>query len=515
MAKTSAAEALKEKPKKQSKKQSKKENKAPKHKSSGGHLRRNLGIIAASTVTIITAAFAVTAVAANKCETIYPNTYVAGQNVSNMSDSELADFLNKTYNSDLLKNEKFTLICKDKKLELNASDLNISFDNNAFAEKIKISGRSGGILKNTYDYAKRYFVPQDVNPVVSYDKEKLAASFNEVTKDYEIEPVGHTFVMNADSVTIIGPVNGLKADRDIAMDTVEDQISKMTPAEVNLVPESVKPEAINKDEFYKWLTSDAESAFYEKVDGKVIVHESKPKCDISRESVEQALSDLKSSPDNTVTVAATVTQPAETADVLTANLYKDKLGSYTTNYGASSAARANNVRLATTRIDGTELMPGEEFSYDKTILPRTSANGYMAAPVYVGNKVESGLGGGICQPSSTLYAAALYANLEILERHNHSLTVSYMPPGMDATIAQGVLDLRFRNNLDYPIKISASAEGGILTFNIYGYNPSNTSVELQRSSGGGSYYLTRVVKQNGQVVKTEKMGSSTYGTKEH
>lgn len=90
-----------------------------------------------------------------------------------------------------------------------------------------------------------------------------------------------------------------------------------------------------------------------------------------------------------------------------------------------------------------------------------------------------------------------------------------MPPGMDATIAQGVLDLRFRNNLDYPIKISASAEGGILTFNIYGYNPSNTSVELQRSSGGGSYYLTRVVKQNGQVVKTEKMGSSTYGTKEH
>ena len=198
------------------------------------------------------------------------------------------------------------------------------------------------------------------------------------------------------------------------MNEVEAQLCAMQPGTVELKPERVVPEKLDPDVFYKWLTSDAENAYYEKTeDGKVVVHDGKPKCTVGREEVDAALKNLETAPDNTVTVPVTVTQPENTAEKLKTTLYSEVLGKYATNYGGSSAARANNVRLATSRINGIELMPDEEFSYDKTILPRTSANGYMAAPVYVGNKVESGLGGGICQPSSTLYAAALYANLEI------------------------------------------------------------------------------------------------------
>lgn len=172
------------------------------------------------------------------------------------------------------------------------------------------------------------------------------------------------------------------------------------------------------------------------------------------------------------------------------------------------------MQIATNRINGYELLPGEEFSYDQTILPRTSENGYRAAPVYVGNKVESGMGGGICQPSSTLYCAAMYANLEITERHNHSLMVSYLPPGLDATIAQGVLDLKFKNSTPYPIKISSSAANGTVTFSIWGYNPDNYSVELLRSGGGYSYQVTRIVKKDGAEISRQQMASSRYGKPE-
>ena len=112
------------------------------------------------------------------------------------------------------------------------------------------------------------------------------------------------------------------------------------------------------------------------------------------------------------------------------------------------------------------------------------------------------------------YCAALYANLEIVERHNHSLLVSYLPPGLDATIAEGVLDLKFKNSTPYPIKIAASAASGTVTFSIWGYNPERYSVELLRSGGGYSYQVTRVVKKDGAEVARQKMSSSLYNKPE-
>lgn len=484
--------------------------KKPRHRAKG-HFCRNMAV----TVGIIAvAAAAALTVAANRYGDIYPNTYISDANISKMSEDELREYLARTYDADKIKAGTIKLVCKDDTLNVRCSDLSVGFDNDETLRRAVNSGKTGNIIQNTVSFVKRFCSREDISPVISYDREKLAAAINEVTKKYEIEPVGHTFKINADSVTIIGPVNGLKVNRDAAADAVETQLKNLAPGRVELKPESVKPAALNADEFYTWLTSDAENAYYEKLDGKISVHAGKPKCKVDKETVNKALSDLKTSADNTVTIAAAVTQPADTAEKLKENLYKDQLGTYSTNFGGSSAARANNVRLAAQRINGTELMPNEEFSYDKTILPRTAANGYMAAPVYVGNKVESGLGGGICQPSSTLYVAALYANIEILERHNHSLKVGYMPPGMDATIAQGVLDLRLRNSTGYPVKINASANGGTLTFTVVGYNPDKISVELERYSKGETYYLNRIVKKGGEVIKKEAMRSSVYGKRE-
>lgn len=463
---------------------------------------------------IIVAAFALLTVYANNYTSVFPNTYVSGQLVSNMTDSELAEFITTTYSADKLENATLTLVCKDKTTKLGMAELNIDFNHAAYAEKVMRSGKDGNPLLRGVDFVSRFFDRVDVTPVISYNTEVLAKAFDEATADYEIDPVGYTFNIEKDSVTIHASIDGVKADRNKATADFESQVTAMKIGTITLDPVPVSPEPLDFDEFYKWLTSDAQDAYYEKIDGKVIVHPSKAKCEVDSSVVKQALDNLKTSGEGKITIPVKTTEPQNTTETFTELLYKDKLGTYSTNFGSSSYARANNVRLATGRINGIELMPGEELSYDKTILPRTSANGYMPAGVYVGNKSDVGMGGGICQPSSTLYAAALYANLEIAERHNHSLPVSYLPSGMDATIAEGYLDLRIRNNTNYPVKIVSSAEGGVCTFSIYGYNEKNVSVDIERSFSGGAYHVTRVVKENGTEVKREKMSSSVYGTPE-
>lgn len=141
------------------------------------------------------------------------------------------------------------------------------------------------------------------------------------------------------------------------------------------------------------------------------------------------------------------------------------IGTYATAYSQSSS-RATNISLAVSRINGVVIQPGDSFSFSRTILPRTSANGYVEAPTIVNKKYVPGIGGGICQVSSTLYAAMLNAGLPATERHPHSLKVAYIPEGMDATISGTALDLRFTNTFAEPIQIQATADQGTLTISL-------------------------------------------------
>lgn len=148
---------------------------------------------------------------------------------------------------------------------------------------------------------------------------------------------------------------------------------------------------------------------------------------------------------------------------------KDILGTFTTSYSTSGAARSANVANGCALINGITLYPGEEFSTYETVSPFSEANGYYMAGSYVNGKVVDSLGGGICQVSTTLYNAVLLSELEVTERHNHSMIVSYVDPSADAAIAESAgKDFRFVNNTDYPIYIEGYTQNKKITFNIYG-----------------------------------------------
>lgn len=167
------------------------------------------------------------------------------------------------------------------------------------------------------------------------------------------------------------------------------------------------------------------------------------------------------------------------------------LGSYTTKYNQWQTGRAHNVYLAAKSIDGIVVHPGKEFSFNGSVGSRSESRGYQNAPVIVDGEYQDGIGGGVCQVSTTLFNAALLANLEITQRYAHSKPTGYVPDGMDATVYYGVLDFKFRNNYDSPFEIHASAENGNLTISIWGDSsdiPYGVSTTVEKD---GKYYVLR------------------------
>ena len=148
---------------------------------------------------------------------------------------------------------------------------------------------------------------------------------------------------------------------------------------------------------------------------------------------------------------------------------KDVLGSFTTSFKSSNQSRSANVENGCALINGTLLYPGEEFSTYEAVSPFSESNGYYMAGSYINGNVVYSLGGGICQVSTTLYNAVLRAELEVTERHNHSMVVSYVPRSADAAIAESSgKDFCFRNDLEYPVYIEGYIDKKQITFNIYG-----------------------------------------------
>lgn len=223
------------------------------------------------------------------------------------------------------------------------------------------------------------------------------------------------------------------------------------------------------------------------------------------------------------------------------NEVHDLLATFTTSYKSSSKDRSANVENGCRLINGITLYPGEVFSTYNTVSPFTEKNGYYLAGSYLNGKVVDSFGGGICQVSTTLYNAVLRAELQVKERHNHSMVVNYVDKSADAAIAESSgKDFQFVNSSDYPIYIEGITQNKTITFNIYGketrpaghevsfesevletINPTYDQIYADSSHGIG--YITtssahigykaklwKIVKENGEEVSREVVNSSNY-----
>ena len=262
--------------------------------------------------------------------------------------------------------------------------------------------------------------------------------------------------------------------------------------------------------------------------------------DASAELIRSYVADGKAGSGEELALSITANEPLGSREELAK--VKDVLGSYTTSYKTSGASRSTNVQTGCSHINGATVYPGQEFNVLEAITPFTEANGYFKAGSYLNGVVVESFGGGICQVSTTLYNAVLLAELEVTERHNHSMIVNYVAYSADAAIAEsGGKNFRFVNNTDAPIYIEGyTTSDKHITFNIYGEEtrPAGRSVSyvsktleetapsadqivtdagqglghvgVQSAHKGVKAQLWKIVTENGAETSREQINSSTY-----
>ncbi|MBH5320648.1 VanW family protein [Paenibacillus sp. GSMTC-2017] len=192
-----------------------------------------------------------------------------------------------------------------------------------------------------------------------------------------------------------------------------------------------------------------------------------------------------------------VIQPEITLEKLKAEGIDRKIISYTTSFATSAEGRAHNVTVTAETLHDWYLAPGETFSYSKLIAEAEKRHTYKEAPVILNGKFVPGIGGGICQVSSTLYQAVLRSGLDIVSRRNHSLPVAYMPVGQDATYATDTIDFKFRNNTGKAILIRTEVKNRKLTVKLFGSKPANEHYDIE------SITLETIPSKTQQVVNAE------------
>ena len=195
--------------------------------------------------------------------------------------------------------------------------------------------------------------------------------------------------------------------------------------------------------------------------------------------------------------------------------FQDVLG-YCETPHTKDENRNNNLRRACESMNGLVLQPGDVFSYNDTLGPRTKENGYLRAGAYSGWELVQSYGGGICQGSTTIYGAALYADLEIVHRKNHGYAVSYVDYGLDATVNWGGPDFQFRNSTHFPIKIAAEVSDGYVKVTILGTEERDYYVEMESEAGWGDSviyarsYKCKYDRETGELISRELEARSNY-----
>jgi len=186
------------------------------------------------------------------------------------------------------------------------------------------------------------------------------------------------------------------------------------------------------------------------------------------------------------------------------------VSSYSTRFSAGNRPRAANIRLAASFLNRLVLMPGERVSYNDSVGRRTLKRGFKVAGVYINGQHDTGVGGGICQVSTTMYNAALYANLKVVRRQNHSLPVPYVPQGRDATVDYGNIDLVIENSMKTPIALMSEYVPGRLTFRILGEKDPAQSIKIIQTPAKKGINTFRLVYRDGELLKRESLGRSVY-----
>ena len=410
--------------------------------------------------------------------------------------------------------EEIKLVHGDYEATISVSQINAYFDTKNAVNTAYNVGRQGNIFENNIYVLSNMFGYSNVEPAIKLDKAQLTKNLEEISANLPDKVTESSYFIEGSDLIITSGKDGNVVDTDATVNNIKKSLSNFSaidkPIEIIVKPQS--PQEINVEKIHEEIYKEPVDAYYTKEPFTVYPSENGVDFKISIEEAKALVSGEKA---EEYTIPLSITAPNITTNMIGTEAFPDLLANYSTRY-TGSANRTTNLILAANKINGTVLMPGETFSYNKTVGARTIAAGYRDAPIYVSGKVVDGVGGGICQIATTLYNAAVYANLEIVQRTNHQFVPSYAPASRDATVVYGAIDFQFKNNRNYPIKIQCSVSGGIANFQIFGLRQEDDyEVEISAYQTGTTATAVyseayKILKKDGAVVNKELLSKDVY-----
>ncbi|MBR5507317.1 MAG: VanW family protein [Clostridia bacterium] len=466
---------------------------------------------------------------------IYNGVYAGNVSLGGLTKAEAIDLLKAEYdNNDF----KITLKYKDISFEVYSSRINMKQDFEETANMAYAYGRVGNVFNRAGDILKLKKSTHTVVPKLTCDMNLLQYEIGQYLSEYVIDVTDYSVEIGEDCLIITNGKAGMGVDPEKLMNKISKvYVNGDFKEAIDIEIEKLEPAKIDPEVFIKEYTRNAEDSRCEQNGENYTVIPHIIGVKIDPDEAKRILEDNKNN-DESYIIPAIITYPEVTTEMVEAEFTDTIIATFSTDYSTSSENRKENIRLASEKINGMILNPGEVFSFNDVVGPRTEATGFKIAHVYSGSKVVDGIGGGICQVSSTLYNAVVFADLEIVYRTNHSLPVSYTPLGRDATVSYGTIDFKFKNNKETPVKFEVIPDGNNLTVNVYGrkkyikditietvitgYTPYSINeiedanlyederVVSEKGSNGTRTESYKIVKENGEIVSKTLLSKSSY-----
>ena len=411
---------------------------------------------------------------------IASNVWSGDINLGKLSISEAEALLDKSYTPESINfSVAFSHNGRTEKAVFSSKDIDYSIDPKETAMIAFNTGRSKNILKNSWDVLRSFFTKVDIGKAPKVNDEKLTKILYNLGAKVHGEGTDVQYIIEQDILTIIPATPGQSFELSVAKGEFLQSVRMGKYTNIPVTLKSNQEDKLDSEKVYQKLACEPVDAEY-KIDGKnVTITDHKVGIKIDKAKLAALVDRVNNK--NQGSIEITTVLPQKTREVLEKELFGTVLGTFTSDYSSSSQNRAFNVELAASKVNGVILVDGEEFSYNGVVGNANAKNGFKLATIFSGGQVTEGVGGGVCQISSTLYCAALRADLEIIERHNHSLPIAYVPGGQDATVSYGILDFRFKNNTGSPIKIVATHQNRKVTVSIIGSASAKKKVDVSSS----------------------------------
>ena len=433
-------------------------------------------------------------------EKIMSGVSISGIEVSGLSKEEAKLKIETLYNEK--KEKEIDIKYQEYETSLNPILMEVNYNVDKALEEAYSIGRKENIFLSNYDILFTLIGKKDVKVEMTLNEEVAKQSIDDISANLPGVVIESSYAIEEDELIITKGKAGVIIETDKLLEKVKNKLEDINAKDdyIEIPVSNKEPEAIDIDKIHDEIYKEAKDAYYTK--NPFTIYPEVEGVDFDVEAARALLEEDKEE----YVIKLTITKPKVTISQIGSEAFPDQLATFTTRYDASDVNRSTNLKLACQKINGKVVLAGETFSYNKTLGPRTSATGYRNAKVYEAGQVVDGIGGGICQISSTLYNSVLLANLEIVERRNQQFVTSYVGAGRDATVVYGAIDFKFKNTRQYPIRISASAQNGIATVTIYGIKEENEyTFKFSTKTVASIPFSTKYVEDNSLEVGTEKV----------